>query len=794
MVVAANFPAEITLKLKTEGVLRKIKQVETALGNALAGDKKTAKLEKQLAKLEAKQVRINNQRKKANIQELNDTSKIIRLFKQAKQIRGSYAKDAERAAKSAEKEQRAVERTAALNKKKRSNRLEGLALGGGFPLLFGGGIGQSLAGLAGAGLGPALGLGSMGGGIAFQAVAATITQATTALTETAAVAGSVGDAYDFLTEKSLFASEETQILADKLAELGEVEKLAEAVTQELVNLIGNEGVQNLQKLDDEVDTFQKEIAKLGLAIGSFLSQYLTPLIDKFNSVLGTINTANAFETRRKEITGTDREAEFNRRVKELSTPGARGSKIFGEAQQKILLEEFPAIVETESLITPTLEDRKRFTPPKTGGGAGKKPYDPTKRIADLTAEAALIKKIAEQDRQINEAQVARQNLLVIQLKLTKDLDRIEADRLKAIRNSKAPDAERAAINKVAAAKAAAAETRAEGETYKFLKQNEESTARKIELMGKQTELADALTREEQNQLKLQIGLLQLREANKGKSEEQLAALEQGFRKLFAAQNLNPIEAYVRKLETSLTDVEARVVQTAQIVENALASGFSSAITGIIDGTKSVEEAFADMFSGIAKAFLDMATKILAQKLMLTVLKAFGGGGAAAAGGGDIFSQLTSQGYTFAGGGYTGDAPRTGGIDGQGGFPAILHPQETVVDHYGDARSAMSNSASASAAFAESAEAMAMANNNYAYNSASNSYSNSNSSSVTANNPGASGSSGSTTIQVQTQVINEVEYATVAELNKGMQLSAKQAEANVYRGMRNRPATRNRVGV
>jgi hypothetical protein len=35
---------------------------------------------------------------------------------------------------------------------------------------------------------------------------------------------------------------------------------------------------------------------------------------------------------------------------------------------------------------------------------------------------------------------------------------------------------------------------------------------------------------------------------------------------------------------------------------------------------------------------------------------------------------------FAGGGYTGNGPRAGGIDGQGGFPAILHPQETVIDH------------------------------------------------------------------------------------------------------------------
>ena len=35
---------------------------------------------------------------------------------------------------------------------------------------------------------------------------------------------------------------------------------------------------------------------------------------------------------------------------------------------------------------------------------------------------------------------------------------------------------------------------------------------------------------------------------------------------------------------------------------------------------------------------------------------------------------------FAGGGYTGNAPRSGGLDGQGGFMAMLHPRETVVDH------------------------------------------------------------------------------------------------------------------
>ena len=36
--------------------------------------------------------------------------------------------------------------------------------------------------------------------------------------------------------------------------------------------------------------------------------------------------------------------------------------------------------------------------------------------------------------------------------------------------------------------------------------------------------------------------------------------------------------------------------------------------------------------------------------------------------------------SFDGGGYTGMGARAGGVDGKGGFGAILHPNETVIDH------------------------------------------------------------------------------------------------------------------
>ena len=42
------------------------------------------------------------------------------------------------------------------------------------------------------------------------------------------------------------------------------------------------------------------------------------------------------------------------------------------------------------------------------------------------------------------------------------------------------------------------------------------------------------------------------------------------------------------------------------------------------------------------------------------------------------AQIRSQ--SFEGGGFTGRGARAGGVDGKGGFMAMLHPNESVIDH------------------------------------------------------------------------------------------------------------------
>lgn len=62
-----------------------------------------------------------------------------------------------------------------------------------------------------------------------------------------------------------------------------------------------------------------------------------------------------------------------------------------------------------------------------------------------------------------------------------------------------------------------------------------------------------------------------------------------------------------------------------------------------------------------------------------IFRSVTGAGSAGWGSGNAFGNQ-DLGLSFAGGGYTGSGSRSGGLDGQGGFWAMLHPQETVTDH------------------------------------------------------------------------------------------------------------------
>lgn len=102
---------------------------------------------------------------------------------------------------------------------------------------------------------------------------------------------------------------------------------------------------------------------------------------------------------------------------------------------------------------------------------------------------------------------------------------------------------------------------------------------------------------------------------------------------------------------------------------------------VMDAAKSMEEATEAMFISIvtgAKTGREALSDLLATFAQMAAKSAFSGlfdglfDGVAGA-----FGVKTKS---YDGGGYTGGGPRSGGLDGKGGRLAMIHPQETVVDH------------------------------------------------------------------------------------------------------------------
>lgn len=89
------------------------------------------------------------------------------------------------------------------------------------------------------------------------------------------------------------------------------------------------------------------------------------------------------------------------------------------------------------------------------------------------------------------------------------------------------------------------------------------------------------------------------------------------------------------------------------------------------------QAFGDALSNVVYTRIaTAAAESLASSFSSSSFGSDSGGGGSAGGLSALFSAFMS----FDGGGYTGSGARAGGLDGKGGFLAVMHPQETVTDH------------------------------------------------------------------------------------------------------------------
>ena len=123
--------------------------------------------------------------------------------------------------------------------------------------------------------------------------------------------------------------------------------------------------------------------------------------------------------------------------------------------------------------------------------------------------------------------------------------------------------------------------------------------------------------------------------------------------------------------TSRLDLAADKMKTTKTLAEDLNLSFTSAFEDAIVGGKGLSE----VLSGLEADILRIITrKLVTEPLGNAITGALGGAGGFNPG--NFIAGL----FSADGGGYTGGGPRSGGVDGKGGFMAVLHPQETVVDH------------------------------------------------------------------------------------------------------------------
>ena len=132
---------------------------------------------------------------------------------------------------------------------------------------------------------------------------------------------------------------------------------------------------------------------------------------------------------------------------------------------------------------------------------------------------------------------------------------------------------------------------------------------------------------------------------------------------------SPMDLYIAQIEDVGRTIEQIGVKSMKSFEDA-----------IVNGLKNGKLSFKNFADVVVTELLRVAVQQLVVKNLLNAFSMFGtsitddGSTAKAA------ALTNSMPNIYEGGGYTGMGARAGGVDGKGGFPAILHPNETVIDH------------------------------------------------------------------------------------------------------------------
>jgi hypothetical protein len=371
----------------------------------------------------------------------------------------------------------------------RSQRLQGVALGAGFPLLFGGGPGAILGGAAGGLVGGPAGFAAQ---IALSAIGQQFDKVAAAAFETGKALTSTGGTLEFMREKSLFSTTAIEDRAIALEEQGKVEELAALTASDLAKTIGTDGVKALQDLGRETNETAKQWNILTTQLFALVAGPLKEFLKIVNSMLGGITSEQRLGALKRNVTGTDLERlnQIEREVRGVQQTGRSKGQLLpltGAKRAEILRRAAEQGIAMPTISAPvTGEDLRTITPPKA-----KKPKKGRRsRLGDFQADLAQAQELFTLEKSIYQARFNDDRRALIRFEKVRELLSIREKEQTVVASDRSEAEKKAQLDALALERKRASLE----ETYKL--------AELERTMGQERGKAMLVAIEQQNQLNL----------------------------------------------------------------------------------------------------------------------------------------------------------------------------------------------------------------------------------------------------------------------------------------------------
>ena len=579
-------------------------------------------------------------------------------------------------------------------------RFQDIATGAGFPLLFGGGPLQAVAG----GVGGAFG--GLGGSIAASALVAQLETFAVGATKAGEAFNSTSTALRYMRENSLFSSKAVEENAAVLEEQGKVTELAALLTKDLTDRLGNEGVQAMRELGESTDETKRLWAELTQQLYILIQGPLNGFLNLINNFLGGMTTMQQYRNLVNDLTEADKaralalEDELTGAKRFANTqknreagragqvlPGT-GSVLTPEMARKLipqLLKMQPAPTPEQS-IPVTAADRRTIKPPRvrtrvdrSAERAAREEERLQQRLAKLRLETEEIKRISEFKNRIADAEATNDRLLVARIQGEQRAYEITKQQQQALIGVK-DQREQIAIKAKFAAMQVANIADSEREQIAIQRQINDAFTETVENLEYQLAISTATTREEAEQLRIRQEMASLKD--EGFTDSQLERIEALRQSLNDAQQ--PLQKFITDSQKALRDTEQLAVDVSQGIGGAIAGSLTSGLSGLIDGSTEIKDVFANMLKSIGQILLQEAQKMIATYIAIGIARAFAGMGSNSGssfntngplGGMGVANAFAGTGAKFAEGGFV-DRP-TNALIGEGGEPEYVIPESKM---------------------------------------------------------------------------------------------------------------------